>query len=310
MQHKILIVKLGYSETLVPEVGHTCSLGDVLRTSVILHLYKGAHVTWLTDEAAVPLLEDNPYINRILRFDVISVLQLLSERFDVVVNLEKVPGVCAMVSKINAWRHFGFRFDQETGTAQAYEGAHEALKIATEEDAKRRAARVWEDVLFSMLGGDWQGEGYILGYQPKTRPSYDIGFNIHVGPKYPLKAWPLDHWRRLEELLNGKYSVTHQQHLHNLKGYIDWVNTCRLLVTNDSLGLHLGLALKKKVIALIGPTASEKDLPPHGHLRILKPRVDRDCMPCYRQECVWADSCMRHITPEMVRDAIEAWSTA
>jgi len=37
MQTKILIIKLGYSETLDPEIGRVPSLGDVLRTTPILH---------------------------------------------------------------------------------------------------------------------------------------------------------------------------------------------------------------------------------------------------------------------------------
>lgn len=306
MSRKVLVVKMGYSETLTSETGQTCSLGDVFRTTVILHLFKQDQVTWLTDEAAFPLLEGNPYVKRLLRFDLITALQLLSERFDVVVNLEKVPGLCAMVSRINAWQHFGFRFDQETGTAQAYERADEALEIATNESGKRQNGKSWEQVLFAMLGSRWNGEGYVLGYKPATRPAFDVGLNMHVGPKFPLKAWPPEHWQKLEQLLAGR-TVTHQQHLTNLRGYIDWVNSCHTLVTNDSLGLHLGLALRKKIVALIGPTSSEKELPPHnGHLKVLKPAINRDCMPCYRPECVWEDPCMQYIHPERVVAAIDA----
>ena len=122
-KHKVLIIKLGYSETLIPRVRPTCSLGDVFRTTPVLHLFKNDHVTWLTDEAAIPLLEGNPYIDRILPFDLMSVLQLEGERLDKVINLEKVPGVCALVDRIDAWSHYGFRFDQETGMAEAYEQA-------------------------------------------------------------------------------------------------------------------------------------------------------------------------------------------
>ena len=49
---KILIVKMGYSETLDSHMSRISSLGDVLRTTVILHLFKNDHVTWLVDEKA------------------------------------------------------------------------------------------------------------------------------------------------------------------------------------------------------------------------------------------------------------------
>ncbi|HEC61287.1 MAG TPA: glycosyltransferase family 9 protein, partial [bacterium] len=81
---KVLIIKTGHSETLDPEMGRTPSLGDVLRTTVILHAFQFDKVTWLTDEAAYPLLRDNDLINRGLFFNLETVLQIQGERFDMV----------------------------------------------------------------------------------------------------------------------------------------------------------------------------------------------------------------------------------
>lgn len=309
MRHKILIIKLGYSETFAPEVRQTCSLGDVFRTTVLLHLFKEDHVTWLTDKAAVGLLEGNPFIDRILTFDLLSVLQLESERFDKVINLEKSPGICALVNRISAWAHYGFRFDQETGTAQTYERAYEALAVATREDVKKLNNKPWADLLYSMLGARWNGENPILGYEPRVKPTFDLGFNVHVGTLAPVKAWPMAHWRMLEELAGRRYSITHQQHLDDLKGYMDWIASCRMLITNDSLGLHLGVALGKRVLGLIGPSPAT-ELSPHKNLRLLTPPLDRDCIPCCKSTCELDDSCMNYITPEMVFRAIEDWGPA
>ena len=135
---KVLILKLGYSETADPEISRTTSLGDVLRTTVVLHHYKGAHVTWLVDEKALPLLEGNPLINRILVYDTAAVLQLQRERFDTVVNFEKVPGLCALADSINAWRRFGFRFDSETGEARAHDHCELVYTLCRNPDIKKR----------------------------------------------------------------------------------------------------------------------------------------------------------------------------
>src|SRR3990170_1114193 len=96
MKTKVLIIKLGYSETFDKEISRLSSLGDVFRSTVILHLFKNDNVTWLTDENAAPLLYKNPYINRILIYDFTTAFQVQNEVFDIVVNLEKVPGICAM----------------------------------------------------------------------------------------------------------------------------------------------------------------------------------------------------------------------
>jgi heptosyltransferase-2 len=104
-KQKVLILKLGWSETLDPEISRTSSLGDTLRTTVVLHEFKNHHVTWLVDEKAYQLIDGNPLIHRPLIYDLSSVLQLQQERFDVVINFEKVPGLCALADQIKARRH-------------------------------------------------------------------------------------------------------------------------------------------------------------------------------------------------------------
>ena len=80
---KILIIKTGYSETLDgDQESRNPSLGDVFRATVLLNLYKEDHVTWVTDPDCFPLLEDNPYIDKILALDFITMAQLESEEFD------------------------------------------------------------------------------------------------------------------------------------------------------------------------------------------------------------------------------------
>lgn len=301
---KILIVKLGHSETLLPHVRRVCSLGDVFRTTALLHVFKDDKVTWLTDEAAVPLLEDNPLIDRILAPDPLTVAQLEAEHFDIVINLEKVPSVCALVGRIEAKTLYGFRFDPESSGAVACEKAHDALAIATNEDIKKLNNRSWVEVLHSIVGEEWHGDSFVLGYRPRSEVQYDLGFNVQVGSLMPEKAWPMENWHRLETLTSGRYTWTYQQHPDDLKDYMDWINTCRLLITNDSLGLYLGIALGKKVLALFGPT-SPREQSPHENLRILTADADRDhsCLAPYDP----TGRTMDEIEPERIFAAITAW---
>jgi len=67
MKQKVLIVKLGFTETMDHSVSlDNVSLGDIFRTTAILHLFKNDNITWLITQEGVPLLADNPYIKRIL----------------------------------------------------------------------------------------------------------------------------------------------------------------------------------------------------------------------------------------------------
>lgn len=297
---KVLIIKLGYSETLDKEISTTTSLGDVLRTTVILNFFKDDSVSWLVDEKAYPLLSANPYIQRILLYNLETVLQLQKERFDTVINLEKVPGICALADSVNAWRRFGFRFDEYEGKAQSYDGAEKVLALCLNEDEKRESRKYWQQALAEMVGRKWEKEEYVLGYHPKSQIMFDIGFNWVAGNKWKNKAWPRAYWEKLEKLFNAKYTISWQKGLNNLYEYMDWINSCRLIITNDSLGMHLALALKKQLLALFGPSYS-KEVYLYGQGKILTPQIDYKCIPCLQAECFQKEHCMRFIMPDKVK---------
>ncbi|MBU1148399.1 MAG: glycosyltransferase family 9 protein [Candidatus Omnitrophica bacterium] len=305
MKKKILIVKMGFTETIDRRISvENVSLGDVFRTTAILHLFKKDQVSWLTTKEASPLLAGNPYIDRLLIYDLSTSLQLKSEQFDIIINLEKVPGVCALTDSINAWKRYGFRFDVKKGTAHAYEHSYEAVANSEDPALRKKMKKNWAQMLYEMVGAKWSGQGYILAYKPKTSEKFDIGFNARVGRRWPNKAWPEEHWKRLEKLISGRYSISYQQSLCDINGYIDWLNSCRLIITNDSLGLHLAIALKKKAIALFGPT-SEKEVYMFDNGQIVRPSKKLKCIPCFSTRCKYNRSCMYMIKPETVYRKIE-----
>ncbi|HHL38957.1 MAG TPA: glycosyltransferase family 9 protein [Deltaproteobacteria bacterium] len=301
-REKVLIVKLGYSETLMGEISHKTSLGDVLRSTVLLNLYKDASVTWLVDEKAVPLLRGNPYIDRILPYELTTVLQLRAERFDTIINLEKVAGICAFADSLTAWRRYGFRFDPVNGTAEAYDGTQKVLDICSNQRDKIANRKYWEAILFEMVGSKWRGETPILGYRPRSRIKYDVGFNHHVGEKWPIKAWPAEKWKELERLMGDRYKVSWQQGLGSIEEYIEWINSVRLLVTNDSLGLHIAHALGRKIVALFGPTLAKEVYIEQGAKLLPKPRPR--CLPCLSDVCTMERTCMYDISPTRVFNAV------
>ncbi len=297
---KVLIIKVGYSETLDPEISSATSYGDVMRSTVLLNLYKGDHVTWLVDEKAYPILKGNRLVSRVLIYNLTSVLQLQAEHFDTVINLEKVPGLCALADSIKAWRRYGFRFEDKLGHAEAYDGSHDVLSMCRDAEKKKSHSRYWQQRLFEMVGAQWQGEEYVMAMRPNSAETHDIGFNYQVGNKWPTKMWPMGHWQQLERLIGGKYSVSWQQGLEQMEHYFDWVGSCRMIVTNDSFGLHLALALKKKVLAIFGPTNwKEHYLYGLGKIIVPEPRVCSR-MPCGEKKCLEPYFCLDSISPERV----------
>lgn len=305
-KQRVLILKMGYSETLDPDSSGMVSLGDILRATVVLHAFPPDRfeVTWLVDQKGVDLLKGNPYIHRILTVNPFTPFHLMSEWFDVVVNFEKDPGICAMVDKISAWRRYGFRFDHVSHAAHAYDRSDQALSMSKDIDFKRLQSKSWSTMLYEMIGQEYDHQPYILGYKPKSREQFDIGLNHQVGGKFPIKRWPDPNWQQLHDALAGEFSLSWQQGMDNIESYIEWIHSCRLIVTNDSLGLHIALALGKQVVAMFGPTkASEVD--DCDCLTKLTPDVDWNCIPCLAASCHNPEGlCMEHITQENVINAV------
>lgn len=300
----VLIIKPGYSETLDQDSSGVVSLGDILRTTVILHLFPSDqyHVTWLVDQKGIPLLKGNPHIHRLLTINAFTPHLLLSEWFDIVINFEKEPGICAVSDRIPAWRRYGFRLDPQTHSAVAYDHSDEALSFTIDSSAKRKKAKSWSDILYEMLGHKYTGQSYLLGCNPQVDIRYDVGLNHLIGKKFPLKRWPEAQWQNLYDELSPQYSVGWQQGDNDIDDYIEWIASCRVLVTNDSLGLHIALALGKPVVALFGPTIAT-EVEGERLIKIMPP-LDWDCIPCLESFCPKAEPCIAHISVESVQKAI------
>jgi heptosyltransferase II len=303
---RILVIKLGYSETLDQEIGKVPSLGDVLRTTPILwaikEKYPDSQVSWLVSEAAEPLLQGNPLIDRLLVWDGFVQFQLMREKYDVLINLEKIPGVCALADMIDAWAKYGFRFDSLTGQYLAYEKGLSFIDYLRHKETTKTSTDYWQKVLIEMLGVPWSQQECIIGYTPKTKVTCDFGLNFQVGSKWPSKAMPTEKWQEVGDQLNALgHTVSWQEGLGDLYAYMDWINSCEVLITQDSLGLHIALALGKKVVALFGPTGfSEVFL--YYRCVVVEPPPQCTLRPCYASRCLTGMNCMEQIDSAAVSD--------
>jgi lipopolysaccharide heptosyltransferase II len=121
---------------------------------------------------------------------------------------------------------------------------------------------------------------------PRTNPPFPLPDRTAIGfiagsENNPEKRWPAAHWRRLAENLLSESTTTTLQlfgtakdqpitaaiaaglepgRVTDLAGhtdlptYVEKLRACRLLVTNDTGGMHLANLLGVPVLALFGPT--------------------------------------------------------
>lgn len=293
----ILIIKTGFSEFLDRGISTTVSLGDVLICTSILHLYKNDHVTWVTDWQARQLLKGNPYIKDLLIFDSSSFKKIQGQSYDILINLEKDIGICTFLNGINATKKFGFYYQDKTHQIATRHRSTQYLLSGQENhgDIKKNAL----EILYETVGEVWDGQGLILNPSKKPKILHDIGFNHAVGSKWPTKAWAIDHWKTLEKLLQKSYSISWQQGHKNLLKYIEWISSCRMIVTSDSLGQAIGQALGKTVITLYGPTNYLRMDRVPG-VKVVPSTLKCPHMPCYMPVCTHDKFCMDYISPEKV----------
>jgi len=303
---KILIIKLGYSETLDSEVSKVVSLGDIIRTTPILEAlkekYPNSNIIFLTDKRCAELVEDNQYIDKLLLWDEFIGFLLLKERFDMVINLEKHPGICALTDMIEAWQKFGFRLGNNLEIAE-YE---KNVSFIDYINNKKINKDYWQKILIEHLGITWKKQKYSLGYKPKSEEIFDVGLNFQVGSKWPTKAMNKEKWEQLNNsLIEQKFKTDWQRGLNSLKEYIDWINSCKVIITQDSLGLHLAMALDKKVIALFGATDYE-EIFPYSNVTFLQAPSKCNIMPCYKSICEYSEFCMDEIKIEDILKVVNS----
>jgi heptosyltransferase-2 len=154
------------------------------------------------------------------------------------------------------------------------------------------------------MGKTWNGENYLLFPRENIEPKFDLGLNWKVGSKWPSKSWPFEKWEEIHRRVTGEYTVSFQEGFNDIPAYIAWIQSCRTLLTHDSLGLHIGLALGKKMVALFGPTKSTEI--PLENTRILSLAEDPRfaCPPCYEEQCRSKIHCVGALTLDSVESEI------
>ena len=157
-----------------------------------------------------------------------------------------------------------------------------------------------QETLVEGMGFKWEKQDYPLP-KLKAEEKFDIGLNYGVQKEWTSKQWSMENWENLAKILEKEFTVSWQQGLNNFDEYINWLNSCKLIISCETLGLHLASALRKKVITLSGPIENKEY--PYDRLTLIKP-FPKGCMPCDSPTCVTNENCLNEITPELVKKKV------
>ena len=149
-----------------------------------------------------------------------------------------------------------------------------------------------------------------------------VGLNTGAGDRWP-KQLSVKNTAKLAEILQKKYHakiilfggpneiernnkiislakvpIIHSGCGNDLFEFPALISVCNLVVTSDSLGMHIALGLKRKTVAFFGPTsAAEIDMYGLGE----KVVSTSDCYCCYKPSC----TAIHDITEKHVEKAIK-----
>lgn len=289
-------------------------------------------IYWVTLKNAAPLLFNNPLIDHVYHFNSESILILQQMTFDYVLNADKSKQSCALLNSINASKKLGFGLNENGVIIPINEGAFYNYRLGMDDHLKFKVnKRTGQDYLAETFELDYNRDEYIFEFTEEEKlfiQSYRkkiglkqndkvIGFNTGCSELYPNKKMTIkQHVYLIRQLLKMKYKIIllggPEDTLRNKEIYshfkgkiintptteglrrgICYENLAGIIITGDSLGMHIAIALKKFVIVWFGVSCwAEIDLYDRG---VKLYHEDLFCSPCWKKQCPYNLECIKLI---------------
>ncbi len=319
------------------------SLGDVIQALPVLRLlklhFREASIFWWIDSALAPLLEGDPDLAGIIRFErkrwaqprhwpemLGSIAGMRAQKFDLVIDLQ-----CLLRSGIFAWVAHGHFL---VGLDDTREGASGFYDLAVPRASFHTHAVDWYLSVLPRLGVSVHNHFTWLPLRPeapaavksKWAANGSSWIALQPGARWTNKRWPAEKFselvRRLaaefpdarfvilggkdDEPLGAMIARVEPARCLNLCGattlpeMVEWLRLARLMITNDTGPMHVSAALGRPIVALFGPTEPRRT-GPYGQLENVL-RLDLPCSPCLKSVCHFEkpEECLRAIPAETV----------
>jgi ADP-heptose:LPS heptosyltransferase len=331
IEQRILIVKLD----AMGDVLRTTALLPPLAQE-----HPESAITWITRPESTPLLEKNPYISEIIPYGPDALVHLQTREFDRVINLDAGKISSALASAARSSRKDGYVLDERGIVHPTNAAAGQWLEMGVFDDLKQAGSRTYQDTMAEILGLAGREHHYVFQLEPeeiaagrqhlqKIGVRFDrpvIGLNTGGGGRWPLKQWRFEGYVELIKsldsispvqfvLLAGPAERDRNERLKQavsaplldsgndnpVRHFAAMVSFCDLVITGDTLAMHIALALGRRTVVMFGPTSST-EIELYGLGEKVVP--DMDCLCCYKSKCDCVPNCMDRISVKDVQEAI------
>lgn len=335
LRHRILVIKLG----ALGDVIRTAAILPGLKEH-----WPSSHVTWITRPNGVRMLKNHPMIDRLLPFDAETLCHIEHEHFDLCLSLDKEPGPAALAQRVDAADRRGIGLSANGTPAPLNSECAHYFLLGLDDHLKYRVnTKSYPQLLYEALGLEYVGQRYRL-YPGLEEVSWArefwrdlgvgdrevvIGLNTGAGRAFANKNWPPEKYLELiglireqtdlrVALLGGPEERTLNHKLaracagvldtgceHSEQRFAAMLQRCNVLVTGDTMAVHVAVALQVPAVVLFGPTcAQEIDLYGRGEKIV----TGIGCSPCYRHRCDYSPNCMDDISVARVFQAVQRWA--
>ena len=302
-------------------------------------------IWWITLKNAAPLLYNNRFIDNVLTYDVESLSILSQMKFDYVLNVDKSKRSCAILNSVNGRKKLGFGLNKNGQIVPVNVGAQYNYNLGMDDHLKFKVnQRTGQDYLAETFRLQYNKDEYIFDftndelkfiedYKKKVKlkkTDFIVGFNTGCSNLYPNKKMTVEqHISLINKLLKKKkYKIAlfggPEDTERNKKIYSKFrgkiINTptedglrkgacyesiADVIITGDSLGMHLGIALKKYMIVWFGVSCwTEIELYNRG-VKLF--HEDLACSPCWKKECPYNLECIKMIDQKRIVDEVDKY---
>lgn len=303
-----------------------------------------SEIYWWIDSKLAPLLEGDLDLAGVVRFERNgwsqgrrwlelwrSIQWARRQSFDLVIDLQ-----CLARSAVFGWLANG---KLTIGLDESREGARAFYNLIVPRASYDTHAVDWYLAVLPLLKVpvDWNFEwipkrddvaSKVLQKWPQIKGRRWL--ILQPGARWLNKRWPVEYFAEVMTRLAGQHSgigfailggaedATLGQAIASaqpgqcldltgklsLPEMVEWIRFSELMVTNDTGPMHVAAALKKRVVALFGPTEPART-GPYGQIQHAL-QLTLPCVPCMRSRCSYFKpfECLRALPPVAVSDAV------
>lgn len=304
--------------------------------------YPVSSIYWVTEKISAPLLENNPLLEQVFIYNFESLNILRNVHFDIAVNLDKSHKACAMLNSMHADEKKGFGLDKDGKIIPVNGGAYYNFMLGLDDNLKFKVnQKTKQEYVAATLDLEYERTRYVFSLSKEEnnkvaglRKRYGfhkkeiiVGFNTGCSTLFPNKKMRVDQHLQLIErilketdfkviLLGGPEDAERNNEIANtfpleiistptnegVRMGAVYESLADIIVTGDSFGMHLGIALEKYIVSWFGLSCwTEIDLYDNG---VMFYPEKLECAPCWKKTCPYNLECIDQIDLDGIFNAV------